>query len=98
MLSNLFYYVVIIVAKYYSIFRRAAFALCRTDADEEIVMSHELEISTLATLSSLKVCIWVFHLPVLDFVRSMFMIRKVVLSSLAHVEQTLPLSLFMSRT
>ncbi|KAG5558497.1 hypothetical protein RHGRI_008438 [Rhododendron griersonianum] len=35
--------------------RRAAFALCRTDADEEIVMSHELEISTLATLSSLKV-------------------------------------------
>ncbi|PSS33118.1 Valine--tRNA ligase, partial [Actinidia chinensis var. chinensis] len=35
--------------------RRAAFALCRTDAVIEIVKSHELEISTLATLSSLKV-------------------------------------------
>ncbi|KAG5528890.1 hypothetical protein RHGRI_029521 [Rhododendron griersonianum] len=31
------------------------FALCRTDAVKEIVMSHELEISTLATLSSLKI-------------------------------------------
>lgn len=35
--------------------RRAAFALCRTDAIAEIVRSRELEISTLATLSSLKV-------------------------------------------
>ncbi|XP_057508392.1 valine--tRNA ligase, mitochondrial 1-like [Actinidia eriantha] len=35
--------------------RRSGFALCRTDAVAEIIKSHELEISTLATLSSLKV-------------------------------------------
>ncbi|KAL7003273.1 Valine--tRNA ligase, mitochondrial 1 [Sarracenia purpurea var. burkii] len=35
--------------------RRAAFVLCRTDEVEEIVKSHKLEISTLATLSSMKV-------------------------------------------
>ncbi|XAR47991.1 Valine--tRNA ligase [Bertholletia excelsa] len=35
--------------------RRAAFALCRSDAVEDVVKSHELEISTLAALSSLKV-------------------------------------------
>lgn len=35
--------------------RRAAFALCRTDAITEIIKSHELEVSTLATLSSLTV-------------------------------------------
>ncbi|XP_052186097.1 valine--tRNA ligase, mitochondrial 1 [Diospyros lotus] len=35
--------------------RRAAFALCRNDAVADIISSHELEIATLATLSSLKV-------------------------------------------
>ncbi|XP_059629353.1 valine--tRNA ligase, mitochondrial 1 isoform X2 [Cornus florida] len=35
--------------------RRAAFALCRTDAVAEIIKRHELEVSTLATLLSLKV-------------------------------------------
>ncbi|CAL5323136.1 unnamed protein product [Camellia sinensis] len=35
--------------------RRAAFALCRTDAVAETVKNRELEISTLAALSSLKV-------------------------------------------
>ncbi|GMH26346.1 hypothetical protein Nepgr_028189 [Nepenthes gracilis] len=35
--------------------RREAFALCRTDRILEIIKSHDLEISTLATLSSLKV-------------------------------------------
>ncbi|CAH9105689.1 unnamed protein product [Cuscuta europaea] len=35
--------------------RRAAFVLCRTSEIAEIIKSHELEISTLASLSSLKV-------------------------------------------
>ncbi|KAA8528160.1 hypothetical protein F0562_035589 [Nyssa sinensis] len=35
--------------------RRSAFVLCRNDAVAEIIKSHELEILTLATLSSLKV-------------------------------------------
>ena len=39
-----------------SFFRRPAFVLCRTEAVAEIINSHELEILTLATLSSLKVC------------------------------------------
>lgn len=32
------------------------FVLCRNEGDAEIIQSHELEISTLAGLSSLKVC------------------------------------------
>ncbi|XP_043712744.1 valine--tRNA ligase, mitochondrial 1 [Telopea speciosissima] len=35
--------------------RRPAFVLCRTDAVAEIIQSHDLEISTLASLSSMKV-------------------------------------------
>ncbi|KAJ4964063.1 hypothetical protein NE237_024002 [Protea cynaroides] len=35
--------------------RRPAFVLCRTDAIAEIIQSHDLEISTLASLSSMKV-------------------------------------------
>lgn len=38
------------------LFRRPAFVVCRTDEVAGIMNSHELEILTLATLSSLKVC------------------------------------------
>lgn len=43
-------------------FRRPAFALCRNMEVVDIIRSHELEILTLAGLSSLKVCLCVIWL------------------------------------
>ena len=39
-----------------SVFRQAALVLCRDSEFAEIIKSHELEITTLANLSSLRVC------------------------------------------
>lgn len=47
---------IVVVGIFTSFFRRPAYVLCRTDAIAEIINSYELEILTLATLSSLKVC------------------------------------------
>ena len=55
-----------------SFFRRPALVLCRTYAVAEIISSHELEIFTLATLSSLKVCCVDFLLSRLCYVFAMF--------------------------
>ncbi|RVW76648.1 Valine--tRNA ligase, mitochondrial 1 [Vitis vinifera] len=46
---------IVVVGIFTSFFRRPAYVLCRTDAIAEIINSYELEILTLATLSSLKV-------------------------------------------
>ena len=69
-----------------SFFRRPALVLCRTYAVAEIISSHELEIFTLATLSSLKVCCVDFLLSRLCYVFACsVLIRACISSSLVIV-------------
>lgn len=49
-----------------AVLRREAFVLCRTNDTVEIIKSRKLEISTLATLSSLKVSLSMSGLVLFD--------------------------------